>query len=226
MKAIIFDASSLISIAMNGLLEHLEKLREISNAKFILTKEVKYEAIDRPMKIKKFELEALQINELYKKGILESPSSLNIDEKRITTRTKEIQDISSTIISKRGGEKIKLIDLGEASCLALSEILTSQKINNVLAIDERTTRVLCEKPENLKKLMQRKLHTPIEIDKKNLKFLKNFKIVRSAELMFMAYKKGIFEIKDEKVLDATLYALKFKGCAISGEEIEEIKKMR
>jgi len=32
-------------------------------------------------------------------------------------------------------------------------------------------------------------------------------------------------IKNARVLDALLYALKFKGCAISTEEISRIKKI-
>ncbi len=225
-KALIFDASSLISIAMNGLLPQLKALKEISSAKFIITKEVKYEIIDRPIKIKRFELEAIQINELTKQGILESPSVLNVDETKITSRTKEILDIANNTFIEKKQKGIHLIDLGETSCIALSEILRETKTENVLVVDERTTRMLCEKPENLKKLMQKKLHTTIDIKKENLKTFQGFKIVRSVELMYMAYKKGIFKIKHKDLLDAILYALKFKGCSISRDEIDEIKQMR
>jgi hypothetical protein len=45
--------------------------------------------------------------------------------------------------------------------------------------------------------------------------------------MYVAWKKGIIPLKDGiTVLDALLFALKFKGCAISGDEIKEIKKIR
>ena len=43
--------------------------------------------------------------------------------------------------------------------------------------------------------------------------------------MYIAYKKGLVRIKDKKILDAILYALKFKGCSISTDEIERIKKL-
>ena len=103
-------------------------------------------------------------------------------------------------------------------------ILTERNIKNVLVIDERTTRVLCEKPENLKKLLQNKLHTGIKINKENLKQFRGFKVVRSAELIYIAYKKDLIKIKDKKILDALLYSLKYKGCAISTSEIEKIKR--
>jgi len=43
--------------------------------------------------------------------------------------------------------------------------------------------------------------------------------------MYVAYKKGLIKLKGELVLDALLYALKFKGCSISGEEIRQIKRI-
>ena len=70
MKAIIFDASTLISFAMNGLLREIVGLKKIFKGKFIITKEVKSEVIDRPIKIKRFELEALKIQQLIAPGRL------------------------------------------------------------------------------------------------------------------------------------------------------------
>ena len=62
--------------------------------------------------------------------------------------------------------------------------------------------------------------------KKNFKFFEGFKFIRSAELIYVAYKKNVTRIKDGKdVLDALLYAVKFSGCAISGDEIKEMKRI-
>lgn len=65
------------------------------------------------------------------------------------------------------------------------------------------------------------------MNKDKVALFSDFKIIRSSELAYVALKKGFIEFpaKEEKVLDALLYALKFKGCAISGEEIEEIKHL-
>ena len=88
-------------------------------------------------------------------------------------------------------------------------------------------RMLVEKPENLKKLLQRKLHTIVTIKKENFAPFKGFKIIRSAELVYVAYKKGLVKLKNGKtVLDALLWAVKLNGCSISGEEINEIKRIR
>ncbi len=222
-KVIIFDASTLISISMNGLYPELKKLKEKFNGKFIITKEVKYEVIDRPIQIKRFELEALRLKELFDQKIIESPSSVGFSDAEISRKTQEILEISNKSFIGNGKE-IHLIDLGEASCIALANII-GNKVDYLLAIDERTTRMLCENPENLRKLLEKKLHTKIIVKNQNFKLFKGLNIIRSTELIYVAYKKGIFEIKNNQLLDALLYGLKFKGASISDEEIEEIKKI-
>ncbi len=224
MKIIIFDASTLISFAMNGLLPELKELRKIFKGKFIVTNDVKKEIIDKPMAIKRFELEALKLKQLLDEKILDLPFSLGIDEAEISKKSNEILGIANkTFFSAE--KDIHLIDSGEASCLALSKILSEKNVKNVIAIDERTTRMLGEKPENLKKLLRKKLHTKINSKRENFKFFQGFRFIRSAELVYVAYKKNLVKLKNGLVLDALLYAMKFKGCAISGNEIEEIKKI-
>lgn len=148
-KAIIFDASTIISFAMNGLFEELRKLKEIFNGKFIITWEVKREIIDRPITKKRFELEALKLRKLFNDKILELPDCLGVKENQIVERTIDILDVANNTFESHG-KKIHIIDKGEAACLALSKILVGKGIDNVIAVDERTTRVLVEKPEDLK----------------------------------------------------------------------------
>lgn len=225
-KAIIFDASSLISIAMNGLLEEFKKLKEVFPGRFIITREVEGEIVKRPIKIKRFELEALKLNQLIIDKVLEFPETFGVTEKEISEETQRLLDIANKTYQKNGNKDLHLIDLGETSCLAISKMLTDKKIPNLIAIDERTTRMLCESPNNLKKLLHKKMHTQITYKKENIKHFQGFKIIRSTELMHMTYKKGLTRLKGNLVLDAILYALKFKGCSITGEEIEELKRMR
>jgi len=224
-KALIFDSSTLISLSMNGLLEYLGKLKEIFDGKFIITQEVKREVIDKPLTIKRFELEALRVRDLIYEKILEMPDSLGINHSEISNKTKEIMDIANNTFVEKN-RNIHLISDGEASCMALSKILTQKKIQNVICVDERTIRMLSEKPENLRRLMEKKLHTRINSKTGNYNFLKGFRFIRSTELIYIAYKKKLINIKNGVLLDALLYALKFKGCSISDTEIEEIKKLK
>ena len=92
-----------------------------------------------------------------------------------------------------------------------------------IVVDERTTRILCEAPENLRKLLESKLHTKIDASEKNYPMFKDFKVIRSSELVFMAYKLGIIDLpaKKQEAMEALLYGLKFKGCTISMREIDD-----
>lgn len=223
-KAIVFDSSTLVSFAMNGLFEELKSLKKIFKGKFIITKEVKEEIVNKPLTIKRFELEALKLEELIQEKILELPSSLGVEDKKITEKTTELMKIANNSFISQG-VGIKLIDIGETSCVALSQILIDKKIQNILAVDERTTRMLSENPETLKSIMEKRLHTKINIKNENLKIFKNLRFIRSVELIYLAHKKGLLTIKSKNALDALLYALKFKGCSVSEDEIEQIKRL-
>ena len=224
-KVLIFDSGSLISLSINGLLEELKKLKKIFNGEFIITKEVKKEVVDNPIKIKMYELEALKIQNLIDEGCLNMPDKIGITDKEITNLMFKLMNFANTMFIGNRNE-IQLIQQGETSCLALSKILNEKKIKNVLVVDERTTRMLVEKPENLKELLEKKMHTNVKLKESNFKEFNGFKIIRSTELIYIAYKKGLINLRGKEVLDALLYALKFKGCAISSEEIEEIKGIK
>ena len=189
----------------------------------MITKDVKWEVIDKPMKIKRFKLEALGVEKLLKEKVLEMSSSLKIDDNLISKKTEEIKSVANNLFEAKG-KYLHLIDLGEASCLALSKILDEKGIQNVVAVDERTLRMLGEKPENVRELLERKLHTKVVLKKENFGIFKGFKFIRSAELIYVAYKKKLFDLENG-ILEALLYAVKSKGCAISGEEIKEIMRI-
>jgi len=222
MKALIFDSSSIINLVMSGIEELLASLKTEFNGKFIMTESVKYETMDRPMQIKRFELGALKVKNLLDNKIFEFPNSIGISNEEIKEKTKEILNFANSSFSAKN-EFMHIIDLGEASCLALSLILNNEKIKNAIVVDERTTRMLVENPANLKKLFENKLHTKVSLT--NKLNLQNIKIIRSSELAYLAYKKNLVELKNGRVLDALLYATKFNGSSISRNEIEEMKRL-
>lgn len=224
-KALIFDASSLISMALNGLFAEIRGLKKAFGGKFIVTKEVYSEMVERPIKINRFKLEAIRLKQLVDEGVLEFPVAIGVKDAQISLAAHDILDIANaSFVGDR--KEIHLIDLGEASCLALSRILDEKKQPNLLVIDERTTRIMCEKPANLVKLLRRKLHTRVRPNKKNFDKFGGCRIIRSAELVYIAYKKGLVNLKDPQTLSALLWAVKFKGCSISGEEIKEIENLK
>ena len=224
MKALIFDSGAIINLSMNGLLDILEKLKKSCNCKFLLTREVKYEVIDRPIGIYRFELGAVRVQNLIDEGIIEMPSCLNIKDEEISLKTRELMETVNHSV-QIGGEWVRIVSEGEMSCLALSAKLAEKGIDSLIAIDERTTRVLSENPENLQKLMSDKMHRNVRVEEDKLKSFSNFKFIRSSELVYAAYKKGAIGLKGKKVLESLLYATKFKGAAISFEEIDILKKL-
>jgi hypothetical protein len=206
---------------MNGILPVLRKLKKEFKGEFLITKEVKQEIIDTPLNIKKYELEALQIKELFDCGIIKHADLTAQEVDDLRNKREEIINLANTTFYS-DNRPIHILEKGECAALALSLLL---KEPNVVAVDERTARMLCENPDNIRKLLQKKLHTNVTANKKNYEFFKKFKIIRSTELAYIAYKKGLVELKDKKTLDALLYALKYHGCSISEEEIEELKRL-
>ncbi|MEA3248306.1 MAG: hypothetical protein U9Q73_01225 [Nanoarchaeota archaeon] len=223
MKYLIFDAGPIISLTMNGMLYVIEKLKEGFDGEFILTPPVKREVIDKPMNIKKYKLEAIQVQDMIDRGIFKMSSEI-VSNQKLDEEIKRILKVTGGVLrTVQTGEKIKIVHEGEASCLAFSKLC---KEKNVIVIDERTTRMLTESPQNLKEMMERKLHTPLKVELSLLDELKDLKFIRSSELLFVAYKKGLMPIKKSRdFLDALLYGVKFKGTAISSTEIEEMKRL-
>lgn len=224
MKLLIFDSSSVINFIMNGLGEVFEELRKSFKGKFIITHSVKYETIDRPSEIKEFELGALKVKNLLANKTLELPESIGFDHSLVKEKSREILNQANKSFSSNN-EFMHIIDEGEASCLALSILASEKGIENVVVIDERTTRMLGEKPENLKRLFERKFHTGIRFSPENLPKISKIRFIRSSELVYYAWEKKLIKLENGKVLDALLYATKYKGSAISTEEIEEIKRL-
>ena len=223
MKYLIFDAGPIISLTLNGMLPVLERLKEVFDGEFILTPAVKREVVDRPMKIKKFKLEALQVQDMIARGVFKMSGDIVSNQKLDKEMKKFLKTANGVLKTTDRKEKIKIIHDGEATCLAFASLCGC---DNVIVIDERTTRMLTEAPHDLEKMMERKLHTPLDAELSLLDGLKGFRFIRSAELLFVAWKKDLIGVKKEKeLLDALLYGVKFKGCAISSVEIEAMKKL-
>ena len=176
-KALIFDSGTLINLSMNGLLDLLEKLKENFDGKFLITKEVKYETVDRPIGIHRFELGAMRIQNLIDSGVLELPSTIGISDATISKGTEELMQIANHSVQVNN-KWIDIVSKGEMSCLALSKQLSEKGIENIIAIDERTTSVLSESPESMEKIMSERIHRKVRVDEEKLKAFSKFKFIR------------------------------------------------
>lgn len=220
MKVIIFDSSTVINLALNNLLWILEPLRIQYGGDFYITESVKKEVIDTPFKIKRFKLESMQIMNEITKG------NIKISKENLSAEMEELKFLANELLIVKN-QHMKIIDEGEISALVLAK-----KINaDALAIDERTTKILIESPETLVKFFGEKLHTEVNIDTSKLKILKQkysgVKVLRSTELGVIAYEMGILnnympQGNKKEILDAVLWGMRLKGCAISEKEMQEI----
>ncbi|MFH1209684.1 MAG: hypothetical protein V1663_02760 [archaeon] len=220
MKALVFDTSSIISIITNDLLNVLVKLKEKFDGEFYITKAVKNELIDYPMQSKRFKLEALVLEKFL------NDKQINLYYKQeLEQKSKELLDIANNIFMA-DNNYIRITHKGEMESLCLCIILDA-----IFVVDERTIRILVENYKNLRRLLESKLHTKVGVNEKNLKLflneVKNIKVIRSSELMTVAFELGLFkEYKNKKeLLDGLLWGLRLRGCAISTDEINEIEEL-
>ena len=226
MKSLIFDAGPIISLATNNLLWILEPLEKEFAGNFYITEAVKRELVDKPLEIKRFKFEAIQVEKL-----VESETLKIIDNNIIRQETLHLLNIANDIF-KAYNNYMKIVHYAEMSAIAAAIYLNS----DVVAIDEKTTRYLIENPKVMAEILRKTLHTSISINESNLKefktIVKNIKTIRSVELVTVAYEHKLLEDYVTKIpnarknlLDSVLWGVKLNGCAVSKAEIEQIVKL-
>lgn len=228
MKSIVFDSSTIISLATNNLLWVLEGLKKDYSGDFIISEEVRREIIDVPIRGKKFKLEAIQILELIDKGVLKI-----VSKQEVRTLARRLSQVANTIFVSKN-KPIKIVHMGEMEGLALAQLSGSE----AYVIDERTTRLLIESPKSLLDLLNKKFHRKITINEgrldKFMGYVKGVRILRSAEMMLVAYEKGLlkrYELKrrnlnyKKELVEGILWGVRLRGCAISTSEIKGLMSM-
>jgi len=217
-NCVVCDSSSLISLADSCFLPVLAELKRSLGADFLIGESVKYECIDHPLEMKSHTLPAIRLKLALNDGIIKSAGSKNLER-----RTEDVLWIANNIFFS-SEKPIHIMHKGEAETLALAIELG---LKNVL-IDERTSRMLVESPEAMAKHISSEFNRNIRI---NERYLERFRqmtdglnLFRSSELLIIAYEHGYFkrfgELEND-ALEAALYGVKFAGCSISFEEIDE-----
>jgi len=216
-KRLICDSGSLISMSMNCMLPIVVELSELAD--FIITETVYDEIITNPERGGHHRMGPLQFRALIENSVLKV-------EKADSEEVDRILDISNSIYYARHN-RLTIIQKGEAEALALAND------GDTLLVDERTLRFLIECPSDLTGLLQHRMHKGITMDKKRRdifqKYCQGVSIIRSSELVAVAYEKGILEKyfsgERRSLLEACLWALKNKGCSLSVKDIEDYLRM-
>jgi hypothetical protein len=231
MKCLIFDSGPVISLSLNNLLWLIPELRKDFGGHFLISRSVEKELIDNPLsRTKRFILEALNVMSLVASG------DLNVARGEGIKEIYDKIDHSTNKAFSSGDSYITLMHPGEIETIAITLKYKAEGI----VVDERNTRLLIEEPKTLKKILEKKLHRKIRMEEYRIKefqdLVKDVKVIRSAELVAVAYEKGIIqknypaEIRkiernfEKFLLEGVLWGVKLRGCSVSDHEIEAMKK--
>src|SRR3989338_4001428 len=222
-NVLFFDTGPIISLVLSRLSWLLPELKKQFGGKFYITPAVKLELVERPLQIRRYSLEALQVAELIRKGVLEVYPSIP------TAKVEQFQKLANT--SYEVNQKmLDIIQLGE-----MQSVTCAKELNASVVMDERTLRLFIENSAELELLLERRFGDDVIAQKKNIaQFQKQFQgmtIIRSIELVSIAYKLGLLnsyllDMKNahEILINSILWATKYNGCAVTEHEIDEIKK--
>lgn len=219
---VVLDSSSLITFSDNCLIKILKHLSEKEGIEFIIPQSVYIESVETPLKIKRFELNAIRIRDAVEEGFIKVVKTSQNTSALLARMERITHDLCSC-----QGKPIRLVHAGEAETLALIREINA----GILAIDERTTRMLIEEPQNIMRFLEKRHQCKVVVDAKALEEFRGefggIRIVRSVELVALAYADGAFQMEihgSKQALEAALYAAKFAGCAVSFNEIEAYVK--
>ncbi len=225
MKLLLFDAGPVISLTTNNLLWLTPKLREKFGGDFAITSGVHYELVQKPLETKKFKFEAIQVQRMVEHKVF---TVLNAPAIHATAL--KLLNIANTIFHVRK-QPLVIVQLGEMETIAAAMQFNASAI----VCDERITRTLIEDPHALRELYERRLHEKVEMNENALrdfqKEVKAIKIIRSVELVALAFELGLLDefvvnVPNAKreLLDSILWGVKLHGAAVGEDEIAEIIK--
>jgi hypothetical protein len=223
MKNVIFDAGPIISLTTSNILWILEELKKKLNGSFSMPLGVKRELIDRPLETRRFKFEALQVQSLIERGVINV-----ITDQAVQQKAQQLLNLANSILSAHG-QNIKIVQVGEMETLAAALLFNADAI----VIDERITRTLLENSKGLQLLMEKRLHMQLKLNEKALhdfeEQTRHVSIIRSIELVTVAYERGLLDDYIVKIpnarrelLESVLWSVKLNGCSVTDDEIGTI----
>ncbi len=224
MKIIFFDAGPVISLVMSRLVWILPELKKKYGGKFYITPAVRLELVERPINVHRFQFEALQVMKLINDGVLE------VYEKVPKEKALELKEMANSSFSI-DGKNMDILQSGEVESVAAAWESGAEAV----VMDERTLRLFIENSGEMEKLLERRFRKNVVSDGRMMRNfserLKGITIIRSVELVGVAYKLGLLDgyVPRQKggrelLVESILWAEKYNGCAVTEQEIEEMKK--
>ncbi len=225
MAVIVVDSSTIISCAMNCLLWIFDELTK-KGITFIVPKGVKKEVVDSGLRSKKFKYESIRVIRHFSNG------TFQVYEGDLRKEASKLLSYSNSSFYIRHNP-MRILQEADAEVAALAKKIKADAI----LTDEKTLRMLIESHDFVKKMLEKKFGEKIRMNESALhSFVKNvgnIEIIRSVDLIALAYSLGVFdemlkkcfesgEIASKKdLIEGLLFALKFSGCAVSFKEIND-----
>ena len=224
-KVLFFDSGPVISLVVSRLSFILPELKKKYGGTFYITPAVHRELIERPLTLKRFEFEALQVMKLVKEGVLEVYE--DVPQRKVKSL---ISLANSSFLAD--GKTMDIMQEGEMESIACALKVGAQ----ALVMDERTLRLFIEDAKALEKLLSSRFEKQVTSQTEMIKAFNaevtGMSIIRSVELVGVAYKLKLLggylpegKGAEELLLDATLWATKYSGCAVTEDEIGQLKRM-
>ena len=222
MTEIICDSSSLISLSESCNVDALRFLKKNCGTRFLIPPAVFYECVAHPLHVKQYAFSAIRLKRLAEEKVLEV-----FNQPQLANEAKNVLNNSNNFLSFRR-TPLKLLQAGEAECLALLKL----GVGNALLVDEKTTRLLVEAPEVLLRALKNEYRGELRTDEKHLQEFRrgfeNLPILRSTEILSIAFSKGFFSnyaASAPLAFHSALYLLQQKGCSISSHELDEYEEV-
>ncbi len=224
MPVVVVDSSSIISCSMNCVMWIFDELKE-KGFQFVVPKAVEKEVIYSGLETQKFKFESIRVMRHF------ITKSFTVVEDHYAGMTSTLLNYANSSFRIKN-QNLKILQEADAQVAALAKEINADAI----LTDERTLRLLIESPDSLQGLMQHRLHADVQVNQNSVHEFKrhvgDVPVFRSADLVAYAISVGIFDemiettkIYDKNsrkdVIEGALSALRFSGCGISFEEIND-----
>lgn len=220
---IVLDSGPVIAMTANNLLWAFRDLKRLHGSDILMPLSVKRELVDRGLETQRFKFEAIQVGSYVRDGTFHV-----VDDERVKKKTDLLLRVANRILTV-GKRNVRIVQRGEMEAVATAIVFDADAI----VVDERTTRTMIESPEELRGLMEHRLHKRLKVDRQALKRfqeeVKGVFIMRSIELVMVAYEHGLLDryIIDipnarTRLLESLLWGMKTEGCSVTVQEINEL----
>jgi len=143
-KKMFFDAGPLITLIMSRQIDLLPALKKKFNGEFYITPAVHLELVERPLSIRRFSLEALEVEKLIREGVL------NVYELVPSGKVNELINLANHSFFING-KSLDILQSGE-----MESIVSALQEDSPIVMDERTLRLLIENPTEMKSLLEKR----------------------------------------------------------------------